>query len=82
MNPPHIADNGILEAGSTLALRGLNRALYCKASPVNLDYKTLLNFEMTLLEMATVSSYARSSRPLSTPTNLPPCSIFRCHSCG
>ncbi|RYO52293.1 hypothetical protein AA0116_g11076 [Alternaria tenuissima] len=54
MNPPHIADNGILEAGSTLALRGLNRALYCKASPVNLDYKTLLNFEMTLLEMATL----------------------------
>ncbi|CAN9395807.1 unnamed protein product [Alternaria alternata] len=53
MDPPHIADNGILEAGSTLALRGLNRALYCKASPVNLDYKTLLNFEMTLLEVAT-----------------------------
>ncbi|CAN9386613.1 unnamed protein product [Alternaria alternata] len=53
MNPPHIADNGILEAGSTRAVNGLNRALYCKAPPVNLDYKTLLNFEMTLLEMAT-----------------------------
>ncbi|CAN9366759.1 unnamed protein product [Alternaria sp. RS040] len=53
MSAPHIADNGILEAGSTRALNGLNRALYCKASPVNLDYKTLLNFEMTLLEMAT-----------------------------
>ncbi|CAI9631953.1 hypothetical protein GT037_002778 [Alternaria burnsii] len=53
MSAPHIADNGILEAGSTRALNGLNRALYCKASPVNLDYKTLLNFEMTLLEMTT-----------------------------
>jgi hypothetical protein len=82
MNPPHIADNGILEAGSTRALEGLNRALYCKVSPVNLDYKTLLNFEMTLLEMATVSSHSRSSHPLSTPTNSPPCSTFHCHSCG
>ncbi|KAH8632397.1 hypothetical protein IG631_14080 [Alternaria alternata] len=60
MNPPHIADNGILEAGSTLALKGLNRTLYCKASPVDLDYKTLLNFEMTLLEMAAGSSHSRS----------------------
>jgi hypothetical protein len=82
MDPPHIADNGILEAGSTLALRGLNGALYCKASPVNLDYKTLLNFEMTLLEMATVSSRSRSSCPLSTLTDSPPCSTFHCHSCG
>ncbi|KAL1795966.1 hypothetical protein ACET3X_006190 [Alternaria dauci] len=53
MDPPHIVDNGTWEAGSGLALNGVNQALYRKASPANLDYKTLLTFEMTVLEMAT-----------------------------
>lgn len=82
MSAPHIADNGILEAGSTRALNGLNRALYCKASPVNLDYKTLLNFEMTLLEMATVSSCSRFPRLFYTRTDSPPYSTFHWHFCG
>ena len=55
------ADNDALgKSGGGKGLKGKNEALYRTAPPPNLDYK-LLDFEITLLEMAAVSFLASFS---------------------
>jgi len=73
MSPKPIFDNVTL-GGGTGALNGSNQTLYLKAPPPNLDYN-LLSFEITVMEMATVS-FHHHMRSCSALTNVQLCSTI------
>lgn len=71
--PVRISENVSL-GGGTGALGGPNKTLYLKAPPPNLDYN-LLSFDITIMEMATVSSH-HHPRSCSAFINVQLCSTF------